>query len=178
MSIHTIYQETLKYAAAKHVSADQKIPGTDLPYVVHLSNVAMEIMLAGFNTEKFDLAFAVQVALLHDTLEDTATNYPELAARFGVDVADAVQALTKNKDVPKDEQMHDCLKRIKMLRPEVWAVKLADRITNLQPAPLHWDHEKRKRYKEEAGMILQELKAGNSFLAKRLSEKISTYETK
>jgi guanosine-3',5'-bis(diphosphate) 3'-pyrophosphohydrolase len=86
MSIHTIYQETLKYAAAKHVSADQKIPGTDLPYVVHLSNVAMEIMLAGFNTEKFDLAFAVQVALLHDTLEDTETNYPELAARFGVDM--------------------------------------------------------------------------------------------
>jgi guanosine-3',5'-bis(diphosphate) 3'-pyrophosphohydrolase len=178
MSIHTIYQETLKYAAAKHVSADQKIPGTDLPYVVHLSNVAMEIMLAGFNTEKFDLAFAVQVALLHDTLEDTETNYPELAARFGVDIADAVQALTKNKNLPKKDQMTDCLQRIKKLRPEVWAVKLADRITNLQPAPLHWDQEKRKKYKEEAGLILKELKIGNSFLANRLAEKINQYESK
>jgi guanosine-3',5'-bis(diphosphate) 3'-pyrophosphohydrolase len=168
MSIHTIYQETLKYAAAKHVSADQKIPGTDLPYVVHLSNVAMEIMLAGFNTEKFDLAFAVQVALLHDTLEDTETNYPELAARFGVDIADAVQALTKNKNLPKKDQMTDCLQRI----------KLADRITNLQPAPLHWDQEKRKKYKEEAGLILKELKIGNSFLANRLAEKINQYESK
>jgi (p)ppGpp synthase/HD superfamily hydrolase len=55
---------------------------------------------------------------------------------------------------------------------------LADRITNLQPAPLHWDQEKRKKYKEEAGLILKELKIGNSFLANRLAEKINQYESK
>ncbi|MBZ5857607.1 hypothetical protein [Flavihumibacter profundi] len=48
------------------------MPGSDLPYVVHLSNVTMGIIIAGFHTENFDTAFAIQVALLHDTIEDTS----------------------------------------------------------------------------------------------------------
>ena len=48
-------------------------------------------------TEEFDLDFAVQVALLHDIIEDTATTYDELAEHFGSKVADGVLALTKNK---------------------------------------------------------------------------------
>ena len=59
--------------------------------------------------------------------------------------------------------------------PEVWAVKLADRITNLQPPPPHWDNDRKIRYREEAGLILSELKDGNEFLAKRLEEKIEEY---
>lgn len=43
-------------------------PGTNLPYVVHLSNVAMEIIIASFNSDNFSLGLAVQVALLHDTI--------------------------------------------------------------------------------------------------------------
>lgn len=44
MSVQTIYQETIKFAAQKH--ANQTIPGSQLPYIVHLSNVAMEIFTA------------------------------------------------------------------------------------------------------------------------------------
>ena len=67
MEIQTLYQTTIKFAASKHLEKEQKVPGTDLPYVVHLSNVAMEILIASANTDNFDLAFAVQVVLLHDT---------------------------------------------------------------------------------------------------------------
>jgi len=38
-NIQTIYQETIAFAALKH--GNQKMP-TGLPYVVHLSNVAIE----------------------------------------------------------------------------------------------------------------------------------------
>jgi len=84
-------------------------------------------------------------------------------------------ALTKNKELPKDQQLPDSIARIKKLQPEVWAVKLADRITNLQPPPPHWDNEKIIQYQREARMILNELKHGNDFLANRLKLKIEEY---
>jgi guanosine-3',5'-bis(diphosphate) 3'-pyrophosphohydrolase len=63
----------------------------------------------------------------------------------------------------------------KKLPKEIWAVKLADRITNLQPPPEDWTIEKQKVYSEESEMILKELSYGNEYLEKRLGEKISEY---
>lgn len=176
METQTLYHEAMIFAAQKHQEKEQKVPGTDLPYVVHLSNVAMEIMMAAFNSSYFNLGFTLQVALLHDTIEDTSTSFEELEDRFGSDIAKAVLALTKNSDLPKDQQMPDTLKRIKKLSTEVWAIKLADRITNLQAPPLDWNKEKKIDYKKEAIIILSELKGGNPYLEKRLEEKIEEYE--
>lgn len=176
MEIQKLYQEAIKFASAKHAEKGQKVPGTNLPYDVHISNVAMEILIAGFNTPGFNLAFAVQVALLHDTIEDTATDFNELEQKFGIDVAKAVSALSKNEDLPKDQQMEDSLNRIKALQLEVWSVKLADRITNLQPPPSHWDNAKKIKYHKEAQSILVALSSGNPYLASRLSAKLKEYE--
>lgn len=175
MDIQSLYQKAVKFATAKHLEQDQKVPGTNLPYVVHLSNVAMEILIAGSSTTNFDIEFAVQVALLHDTIEDTGSSYEELERLFGKAVAEAVSALSKNEDLPKEEQMKECLVRIKKLEPEVSAVKMADRITNLQPPPTYWDKGRRIKYAEEAKMILSELKDYNDYLAKRLELKIQEY---
>jgi len=175
MDAQTLYQEALKFAAAKHTEKGQKVPGTELPYVVHLSNVAMEIIMASADTGNFDLGFAVQVALLHDTMEDTSTSFSELEHGFGVEIAKAVSSLTKNKELPQELRLMDCLTRIKKLPAEVWAIKLADRITNLQPPPPDWDREKRIKYQKEARIILDELKDGNIFLARRLEAKIGEY---
>ena len=175
MEAQTLYQEAIKFATAKHLEKEQKVPGTDLPYVVHLSNVAMEIIIASSNTINFNLGFAVQIALLHDTIEDTSTNFEELENKFGIEIAKAVFALTKNSELPKEQQMQDSLARIKKLQSEVWAVKLADRITNLQQPPSNWDNAKKIKYQQEARTILNELKYGNDFLARRLEAKIEEY---
>ena len=175
MQIQSLYQKAIKFAAAKHAAQNQTIPGTNLPYVVHLSNVAMEILIASFHSENFDLGFAVHVALLHDTLEDTSTTFEELETKFGVEIAKGVLALTKNEKLPKEEQIKDCLKRIKLLQSEVWAVKLADRITNLQPPPPHWSKERKINYRDEARLIVSELRDGNEYLARMLEEKIEEY---
>jgi guanosine-3',5'-bis(diphosphate) 3'-pyrophosphohydrolase len=176
METQTLYQEAIKFATIKHLEKQQKIPGTNLPYVVHLSNVAMEILIAANYSENFNLRFAVQVALLHDTLEDTSATFDEIAKKFGADIAQGVSALTKNENLPKSEKMLDSINRIKTSPKEVWAVKLADRITNLQEPPRHWGITKKVEYRQEAIEISEELKGGNSYLEKRLNKKINEYE--
>jgi guanosine-3',5'-bis(diphosphate) 3'-pyrophosphohydrolase len=174
-SIQSHYQTAIKFATAKHVAQNQLVKGSNLPYVVHLSNVAMETMIAATHTEGFDLDYAVQVALLHDTIEDTETTYEEIAERFGKPIADGVLALSKDETLHKDQQTQDSLNRVKKLRKEVWAVKLADRITNLQVPPSDWNKQKRIAYREDARLILKELKEGNRYLAERLEEVIEGY---
>ena len=176
MEIQDIYQKALRYAAEKHALQQQTLPGSIIPYTVHLSNVAMEILVAATHSKDFDTEFAIQVALLHDVLEDTEVTAEVLTTLFGIAVTIGVQALTKNTDLPHEEQMKDSLQRIKNCVPEVHAVKLADRITNLQEPPLSWSMEKKQNYLLEAGLILKELSGTNEFLEKRLALKIEAYK--
>ena len=174
------YLVTWNYAA--HMHGEQKVPGTELPYVVHVGAVAMEVMTAlaqgsrAASSRVADPDLAVQCSLLHDVIEDTPAIYADVAARFGVAVADGVLALTKNTALPdKSAQMTDSLARIRQQPLEVWMVKLADRITNLQPPPPHWDNAKIAAYRAEAGTILAALGEADEWLAARLREKIARY---
>ena len=177
LDIQTAYQQAIAFASSKHQEKNQTVKGTKLPYVVHLSNVAMELFIASCFTPDWDMKFVIQVALLHDTLEDTDTSINEIEHRFNPEIAKAVLALTKDPKLPKGQRILDSLSRIKRLRKEVWAVKLADRITNLQPPPADWTTEKRKQYWQESQVILDQLGEGNVHLAERLSEKISEYNS-
>jgi len=176
MDVQTAYQKTIIFATLKHLENNQTIGDSNLPYVIHLSNVAMEILIASNHTADFDLYYATQVAFLHDTLEDTNTTFEELEREFGIEVAEGVSALTKNDNLPKEEKMLDSLNRISKQRKEVWAIKLADRITNLQKPPKSWDNLKRINYRKEALIILEKLKGGNEYLENRLKIKIEEYE--
>lgn len=176
-SVQDAYQVAVRFAAEKHGIERQKVPGTNLPYLMHLSNVAMEILVASSHMRNMDISYAVQVALLHDTLEDTPTSKATLKRKFGSDVAGGVDALTKkkNKRQSKEEKMKASLERIKQQPREVWCVKLADRITNLQKPPESWNIEKRNAYATEAVLILTALRGANRFLEKRLEQKIKAY---
>ena len=171
-----IYTRAWNFASNAHNG--QKVPGTELPYINHLGNVAMEVMTAiakSASLQKPDLA--IQCALLHDVIEDTDETYESVNDNFGVDVAKGVQALTKNKQLQtKKERMADSLKRIKLQPHEVWIVKMADRISNLQPPPAYWVKVKISKYKNEAMIIYDELKDANEYLSNRLKEKIDFYE--
>jgi guanosine-3',5'-bis(diphosphate) 3'-pyrophosphohydrolase len=166
MEVQNAYQAAIRFAGEWH--GDQKMPGSEASYLVHLANVAMELMMASRFTEDFDLDFAVQVALLHDVIEDTPCTYEEVKDRFSAAVADAVLALTKNEQLPPGEQIPDSLARIRDLRKEVWAVKLADRISNMQKPPATWSRKKKEKYLEDARRILEELRGGNAYLESRL----------
>jgi (p)ppGpp synthase/HD superfamily hydrolase len=168
------YIKAYRFAADRH--NDQKYPGTDLPYIMHLSFVCMEVIaalrLGGVEQE----TVAVQCALLHDVIEDTPTTYDEVKQAFGQAVADGVMALTKSPTLEKSQKMADSLQRLQQQPTAVQLVKLADRITNLQTPPHYWSKEKIAAYRAEAIVIHQALKAANGYLADRLQQKIDDYQ--
>lgn len=170
------YLKTLLFAGYAH--RKQRVPSSEMSYVVHITNVAMEVanaLIQGAN-EGLDGTFAIQCALLHDTIEDTEVTYEDLVAEFGAKVADGVLALTKNETLPKEVQMADSLKRIVKQGKEVRMVKMADRINNLQKPPKHWDRVKMKRYQQEAQFILEQLGGVHIYIEARLQQKIDTYK--
>ena len=170
-----LYMRAWHFAAARHNA--QKVPGSELPYITHVGAVAMEVLAAVAAGDVATPDLAVACALLHDTVEDTATTPEEIAEAFGVAVADGVRALSKDKAVAKADQMADSLRRIKLQPREVWIVKLADRTVNMEPAPAHWSTDKRRAYQQQAIAILDELGSASPSLAARLREKITRYES-
>jgi (p)ppGpp synthase/HD superfamily hydrolase len=169
-----LYMRAWYFAAERH--ENQKMPGSDKPYIAHVGAVAMEVLATIAVGEVGNPDLAVACALLHDTIEDTETTADEIAAAFGAAVAEGVLALSKDKAVPKDQQMADSIRRIQLQPREIWIVKLADRAVNMEPAPAHWSMDKRRDYQRKAVMIVDTLGSASVTLAARLREKIASYE--
>lgn len=167
------YTAAASFAAEAHLG--QTVPTGELPYLLHVTLVAMEVAAALRAEPGHAEDLAMCCALLHDTLEDTPVTHERLAAAFGRAVADGVLALSKDEGLPDDEQIPDSLRRIRQQPREVWLVKLADRIVNLQPPPKHWRPEKVAAYRAQSRDILAALGGASPLLAARLAEKIEAY---
>lgn len=173
------WHDAWEFASLAHHG--QTLPGSELPYAGHVAAVAMEVAWAiaarqagSARVERPDLA--IQCALLHDTVEDTETSIVTIAAHFGSDVARGVAALSKDPSVgDKQAQMLDSLRRIRECPPEVWMVKLADRIHNLREPPHYWTAAKISGYREEAKQIHAALATACPVLAARLLDRIAIY---
>lgn len=173
-----IYAKAWAFASQHHRGQTYggSAEGEHIEYINHVASVAMEVTAALQTETGVDGNLALQCALLHDTLEDTAATYESLQAQFGTAVADGVQALSKDPGIKdKDEKMRDSLRRIKLQPREVWMVKLADRIANLYHPPFYWDSRKILAYRDEAQLIHSELGSASAVLAGRLQGKIDDY---
>ena len=168
-----------KYMRAYHFAAKahrgQLYPGTGLPYLIHLSFVSMEIIAAMAVEEAAHPDLAVQCALLHDVIEDTKIGYQKINELFGREVADGVDALSKKKEIEKSQRLRENLKRIRGQPREVGMVKLADRISNLQPPPFDWTQANIKAYWRSSKEIYASLKDASLYLGERLLQKIENY---
>ena len=170
----TNLEDVILFASEAH--KDQKMFEPEVPYVTHIVSVAENVLEAYLNgDEKFDLDYALKLALLHDTMEDTSVTYDILLAKYGKDIADGVRALSKDETLPKDEQMQHSLDNIKKCRKEVGIVKLADRTFNMYSKPKCWDENKYAFYLWEAKLILDNLKGYNKYLENKLSQRIENY---
>jgi hypothetical protein len=171
------YKDNLAFALKAH--GEQKTP-EGLPYAFHIVSVANEIINSlSMHRISYDEAnVAIACALLHDVNEDTQQRVTRDTVSMPSEdiIISGVSALTKDTTLPsKQEQMIDSLKRLKSQPKCVQMVKLADRITNLAPAPLFWNKVKRKSYVEEAKLIYKALKDSNPYLAQKLKNKIDNY---
>lgn len=150
--------------------------GQQIEYLNHIGSVVFEIISASLIEKEMNADLAIKCALLHDTIEDTSLSYDVLLEKYGQQVAEGVLALTKNENIAgKKEKMLDSLQRIKAQPREIWAVKLADRITNLYTPPFYWSRERKMEYLEESRLILAELFEGSAYLAERLEKKMEAY---
>lgn len=73
-----------------------------------------------------------QAALLHDTVEDTDTTFPEIEERFGEEVRHLVEEVTDDKTLPKAERKRLQIEHAARGSRGARLLKLADKLYNLQ----------------------------------------------
>jgi (p)ppGpp synthase/HD superfamily hydrolase len=101
------------------------------PYRVHLEHV--EEVVRRFAHD--DLMRAA--AWLHDTVEDTALTLEEVRAAVGNEVADIVAAVTDEPGENRKARKAATLVKLAAASPAARAVKLADRIANVEATIAH-----------------------------------------
>jgi (p)ppGpp synthase/HD superfamily hydrolase len=184
-----LFEELSLFAAEHH--RNQVVPnGKGLPYYLHLTQVCNRAMRAAAERTELDVDLIMACAILHDVIEDCATTPQlhekisnEIRRKFGELVLNGVLALSKREIVDvsgnrdKAAMMRDSLDRILLQGHEVWVVKLADRICNLQPPPPHWKDEKKRAYLVEAQEIHAALHPASPILANELLQRIIRYES-
>ncbi len=145
--------KALAFAAHKH--RDQRRKDAEAsPYINHPIALANLLVNEGGVTDVEVLC----AALLHDTVEDTATTPEELADAFGARVAGIVAEVTDDQRLPKAERKRLQIEHAAGLTPEAKLVKLADKICNLRDVatrpPAHWDLGRRREYFEWAKKVV------------------------
>jgi (p)ppGpp synthase/HD superfamily hydrolase len=168
-----LFESAFKFASLKH--KNQKIKGSDVPYISHVSSVCFELLLMP-NLNEYDVDFMLTVAALHDTIEDTDTTEIEILENFGLKVLSAVKALSKNYSLTKENQLIDSLERIIKEPNEVHLVKIADRIINLSTPPSIWTNEKIRKYYLSSIVLHEKLRESDLFLSEKLLNKINEYK--
>ena len=147
----------LAFAAHKHRDQRRKDPEAS-PYINHPIALADVLVNEGGVTDMEVLC----AALLHDTLEDTATTEQELAVAFGARIAGIVAEVTDDKKLPKAERKRLQIERAAALSPQAKLVKLADKICNLRDVaerpPEGWDLARRREYFEWAKRVVDGLR--------------------
>jgi len=132
---------TWAYAVSCH--GPQRRPN-DEPYGVHLLEV-LEILLASGVRDPATL----QAGLLHDVVEDTPHPLSEIRDRFGLEVGELVDWMTRPEPAAGQdpaEVRRVYLQRFKHAPPAATLLKLADRLSNVQRLHTHPRPTKRHTY--------------------------------
>src|SRR5262249_3883051 len=79
----------------------------------------------------FDERLILITALLHDTIEDTTTDFDDLEEKYGAEIASWVGLLTKDKRLPEAERERVYIDALKEAPWQVQVCKLADLFDNL-----------------------------------------------
>lgn len=116
------------------------------PYAVHLADVERVLMDHGFVAEHWRAA-----AWLHDVIEDTDATRDLIAAKFGEMIAGMVWAVT-GEGATRGARNAAIYRKLGG-QPAVWALKVADRIANVEAAANESSHMARYRA-EQSGFAL------------------------
>ena len=117
------YKNVLKYIEKRHTEENLN----------HSILVTKEIIdscvESKLEDEKSNLA--ITCALLHNSIETQITTYDKLYNDFNDEIAEAVESLTINKSLEKQEQLRDYIEKVMNQPYEVQMVVLANKIVLL-----------------------------------------------
>lgn len=149
--------KALAFAAHKHRDQRRKDPDAS-PYINHPIALADVLVNEGGVSDVEVLC----AALLHDTVEDTATTPQELEEIFGPRIARIVAEVTDDQGLSKSERKRLQVEHATRLSPEAKLVKLADKICNLRDVaerpPASWDLARRREYFDWAKRVVDGLR--------------------
>ena len=143
--------EAISFAARAHQGQLRKDGRT--PYASHVFRVCL-IVRHVFGVDDIS---ALTAAVLHDTVEDTTTDYDDLQKEFGAEVAGWVADLSKDKRLPDDQREKAYETQLAKASWQVKVCKLADTFDNLMDST-HMPAEKRARSIRNAKRYLAALK--------------------
>lgn len=137
--------QALHFSADKHRRQRRKDRDAS-PYINHPIEVATVLATVGGVADLTTLIAAV----LHDTIEDTATTGAELERKFGREVRLLVEELTDNKRLPKAERKRLQIEHARTASHRAKLIKLGDKICNVRDVthspPDGWSLERRREY--------------------------------
>lgn len=155
-----LFLKALRFAADKH--RDQRRKGGDAaPYINHPIAVTELLWRVGGVREVNTLV----AALLHDTIEDTATTPEEIRLAFGEDVLGLVLECTDDKSLPKAERKRLQIVNAPHKSPRARQIKLSDKISNVTEIaanpPADWSLERRRDYLDWSEQVVNGLRGQN-----------------
>lgn len=155
-----------QFAAHKHREQRRKDADAS-PYVNHPIALANVLCNEGGIQDSVILA----AALLHDTLEDTETDYEELRGQFGDEVADVVVEVTDTKWLSKEARKRLQISKASHSSERARAVKLADKICNLRDIlaspPAGWSLQRKQEYFDWAKKVVDGVRGAHPELERR-----------
>ena len=161
--------KALAFAAHKHRDQRRKDAQAS-PYINH--PIALAEVLTGEggigDTE------VLAAALLHDTIEDTATTGAELRSQFGERIAAMVEEVTDDQNLPKPERKRLQIEHAAELSRGAKLVKLADKICNVRDVAYHppskWDLARRREYFDWAKAVVDRMRGTHPVLERKFDE--------
>ncbi len=140
-----LFLKALHFAADKHRDQRRKDKEAS-PYINHPIQVADLLKQVG----GVDDIITLIGALLHDTLEDTATTPDELRHLFGEDILSVVQEVTDDKTLSKVQRKRLQIEHAPHKSTRAKLIKLADKICNVRDVhhspPHNWSFQRRSEY--------------------------------
>ena len=143
--------EAASFAARAHQGQFRKDRVT--PYASHPFRVCLVVRdIFGFDDPRMLIT-----ALLHDTIEDTTTDFDDIEERYGNEIATWVAYLTKDKRLQDQERERAYLDGLKQAPWQVQVCKLADIFDNLMDVA-HLPSDKKVRSIQRAEQYFAELR--------------------
>lgn len=161
--------KALNFAALKH--RDQRRKDVEAsPYINHPISLASILCNEAHVTD----INVICSALLHDTIEDTATVPQELMQEFGQAIHDIVMEVTDDKSLPKAERKRLQIEHAAHASDQAKLVKLADKISNVRDVanspPSNWSTERCTEYFDWAKRVIDQVRGVHPELERMFDE--------